>query len=455
MPPRIIHMMYFPWDRTQKLKANEHDFDHAPYEIMKQLAPEFEVKLWTYSETRNFCLQQYPEIWEALQQCERPTSMVDVLRWLVVYHVGGIYWQYNCTPMKEMNAYLPSIGKSVRLFTEFVLTEKQRLKMAEEPIRNGEPEEKIRVLNQVFSAYPKNEYIWKTICFFLQRIKTLKVQRDYDILFIAANAAVSTAYDQFGKNDPTIELMDLQTSKRMMKWHYQGSWRTDPQTEPPVGQAVTPSPRIPRTDRIPYWMEKYYRFVKPHPYGIMLKELDRRQPRRSCLPQIIQVFAQMGIRTICEAPSGRFHPMEEKTMNDLSYVGGDPDRHMVAINQKAGLAKNVRFQYMSMLYSTFPNVDLLICPNFLDWIPFSECRRVLRRLWQAQSTYIGITGFSLLNDSWDTALGDFRPINLCLAPFHFPPPHDVIPWKPMADERSDICLMLWKRDAIKKWSGMR
>ncbi|NLG36284.1 MAG: hypothetical protein GX548_13120, partial [Lentisphaerae bacterium] len=227
MTPRIIHMMHFPWDATHTLKENDEDFDHGPWETMRKYAPDFDVQLWTYSRIRDFCRQQAPAIWEHLSRCSHPVMMVDVLRWLVVSHFGGIYWQMNTTPLREMSAYLPSPGKNVRLFTEFVLTPDQCQSMAAEPIRNGQPEEATRVLIQAFSAHPAAPFVLKTIDLLMDRARTLTPKKDYDILYITGNAAVSTAYDRFGKDDASVELVDLRVSKQMIKWHYRGSWRRE------------------------------------------------------------------------------------------------------------------------------------------------------------------------------------------------------------------------------------
>ena len=45
--PKLIHLIYIPWDKNQKLKDDYLDFDKKPYEELKRNNPEYNIKLWT------------------------------------------------------------------------------------------------------------------------------------------------------------------------------------------------------------------------------------------------------------------------------------------------------------------------------------------------------------------------------------------------------------------------
>jgi len=156
--PRLIHMMYFPWGPDQQLCSDTEVFERGPYENMKQYAPDFSVSLWTYARISEFGRLYYPAMWEAVCALPRPVMMVDILRWLVVYHFGGIFWQYHMAPLAPMERVLPAQGKSVKVFTEFVNDPEFCRKMAAEPIRQGEPEEPLRIATQAFSAEPRHPF---------------------------------------------------------------------------------------------------------------------------------------------------------------------------------------------------------------------------------------------------------------------------------------------------------
>jgi len=49
--------------------------------------------------------------------------------------------------------------------------------------------------------------------------------------------------------------------------------------------------------------------------------------------------------------------------------------------------------------------------------------------------------------AWDTAYGDFRPINYGLAPFNFPAPAETIELgAPLGGGRPDRSFLLWKME---------
>lgn len=225
--PKIIHLIYIPWDKNQKLKENYLDFDMKPYEKLKKDNPEFEVKIWTLPEIQNFLNEFYPEYYDDIFNVERPVMMIDLLRLLIVYHYGGIYWQYGSINKVNMVNFLPSENKKVKLFTETIISQKFANKMKLEPIRNNEPEELTRVCTQIFSALPKNDYMFTLFLTGINNIKKYSLKKDYDILFITGNAMMSSVYDKIGKNLPDIELIDYNTVQKMVKISSSGSWRTD------------------------------------------------------------------------------------------------------------------------------------------------------------------------------------------------------------------------------------
>ena len=230
--PKIVHLIYIPWDKDQQLKANYLDFDMGPYEEMKKQNPDYKVMLWTLPRVQEFLSQHYPEYYDTIFSLPRPTMIVDFMRLLFVYHYGGIYWQYASTQKtKSLDDFLPQKEKNIKLFTEFILDKTQCEKMKNEPIRNGKPEEPIRVCNQIFSATPKHPYLFKLFEKAVQNSKTHQVRKDYDILYIGANAMMSEIYDNLGKYQTDIELIDLKTSKEMIKISSKGSWRKEPKVE--------------------------------------------------------------------------------------------------------------------------------------------------------------------------------------------------------------------------------
>lgn len=394
--PRIIHLIYFPWDRNQCLLDDPLAFDRAPVDAMRAYAPDFEIRLWTYPDAQFFCEQHYPDVWRALQRAARPVMLVDVLRWVVVHRFGGIYWQLGTTPLAPMRAFLPGEGRNVRLFTEFELSPDQCRIAMPEPIRSGEPEEPTRVLIQVFSARPHAAFIERMIGLQVERLQRYEVKRDYDILFITGNAAASTAYDRFGRTDPAVELLPASESRRLLKWHYKGTWRKDTADAPAEAAPVLPRAR-------PRWRETVSsiraRFA-PNPRASLFTNQD---------------FRPFVARWTCGNALNRIEQMPP---------AGDP------------------------LIHSLPDADVLIIPDYLEHLGVDEAARVLRRVARAKPRFIALTHHPLLREWWPAATGDYRPINFCRPPFNLPEPVFAVPC-PDAERRSDRVLAVWRTADLK------
>jgi mannosyltransferase OCH1-like enzyme len=226
--PHMVHMIYIPWNKkTQRLEENENHFDHSSYKNFKTTYPAFLVRLWKRSDIKSFVSENYPDYQDTIWNVSRPAMIVDIMRILIIYHYGGIYWQYESISKTSLVNFLPSKEKQLKLFTETVLTHAQAEDTRKYVIREGLPEENIRICNQVFSAVPKHPYLWKLFLQAISNVQKFHVKEDYDILFITGNALFSTFYDKIGKYDSTIECVSLKNTKEMISISSHGSWRTD------------------------------------------------------------------------------------------------------------------------------------------------------------------------------------------------------------------------------------
>ena len=227
--PRLMHLMYLPWDAHQRLKADPDEFDHAYLHRTRERFPDWDVRMWTLPALRTLVQGAYPGVWEqAMASYHRPTQLVDLFRWLVVFHFGGVYVQYDTALLVSPASLLPRQSKTVRLFTERVLSRQQCEDAGRRwAIRQGAPEEPVRVMNQVFSASAQRQpfigLVWRCILANM----AWAPREDYDVLYLGANALVSTLYDREGRSDDSVELVSQRTTRRLFAVSSRGSWRTD------------------------------------------------------------------------------------------------------------------------------------------------------------------------------------------------------------------------------------
>lgn len=494
--------MFFPWGKDQKLLADQSAFDHAPYERMKQYAPDFEVKLWDFNATEKLCTEFYPDIWRVALSLPRPMMLVNTLRWLMVYHHGGISWQYDMNPLRPMSAYLPSADKQCRVFTEFEHDEAGRRLKIHEPILEGKPEESIRIPSQVFSAVPRHRYMKSVVDFIHERSKKYTFKRDYDCQFITGNAAASTAYDLFGKNDPTVERVGVIETRQMIKIIYQGTWRTEKAEvrgqksedggQKAEGGRLKVEALDARQRRIRLWRTGFgirdarkilvsaikslpgYYWVKPHLHEVAFRELrkqdgeiqhstcnpdtrhptpEHRTPNTDLSGEAQRAKTEHPPRSVCSIDPGVVDAVASLIRErGFRAVLNYPEAHLPGLKEKLGegvayvggdMVRGTGSVWMNLLHSRIPRVDVVIMRNFLDHIGTADAQEILRRLRVAGVQYLISTNYPCLNVNWDNFAGEWRPLSLSLTPYGLAGPDGVVDDGDRMN-RTDRCLALFR-----------
>lgn len=230
--PKIVHLIYIPW-KNNILIDNHLDYDHtyATKLEKKYRLRGWMVKMWDREELDIFLEEKYPEftIPKLERLVARPTQLIDFYRWLVVAHYGGIYLQYGSVVRKTLDRLMPSPNSEVRLFTEAEISEDEAHSIGiKNQIRNGRPEERIRVANQVFSAVPSNRFLWTVVSLLHSRLLSFpKPKNDYEVLYHGATAFISELWDTMGRHDGKVELLCWKESIKFVEIVSKGSWRTD------------------------------------------------------------------------------------------------------------------------------------------------------------------------------------------------------------------------------------
>lgn len=243
--PVNLHIMYLPWKQSKycpRVKFRPHNFSALNclkddiydfnktyyYSLNSTLHSNITLHMWTLDNLKALSDKVAPGLWETLwEYAEHPTMIVDFYRWFVVYELGGIYWQYESINHVNFFHFFPSKDKQVLLLTEKILSDTSRIKNGKRhPIRQGQPEESLRISNQVFGAYPKSKFIRQVLDISLERIKKYKVNEDYDILYIGANAMISEVYNKY-ENKSEIQLIPLELRKLMVSYSSKKSWNQD------------------------------------------------------------------------------------------------------------------------------------------------------------------------------------------------------------------------------------
>jgi len=151
---------------------------------------------------------------------------------------------------------------------------------------------------------------------------------------------------------------------------------------------------------------------------------------RSHLSELVR---ELGLCSLLDVPCGDFNWMRLTELPGVEYVGADVVPEMVRANTLHYGSPGRRFVHLDMLSGPLPKMDLIFCRDGLVHFSFSDIADALRAIKESQSTYLLATTFTACDRNTDVPTGDWRPLNLQLAPFCFPPALRLVPDGPRPD----------------------
>lgn len=166
------------------------------------------------------------------------------------------------------------------------------------------------------------------------------------------------------------------------------------------------------------------------------------QELRERLPLLI---ASLGIQTLLDAPCGDVNWMRHVNLGETEYIGVDINREIIATNQWLYASPLRRFQRTDLIHEQLPCADAILCRDLLPHLPFDHIIRTIENFKSSGATYMITTTFTNVRPNHDILTGEWRPVNLTLPPFNFPPPMRLISEKCTEGNGafSDKSLGLW------------
>lgn len=422
-------------DETLKIHAiwirglykTAYDYSRA-WANLERYDSEAEFHLWGQEELEALSEGYRPGLWKELSGLARPVMAVDILRWLVLYREGGLYWQLGCVPWRPLEAFVPeNPDVECQLWTENVMTEAECRAMAAKPIRKGLPEEPVRVTIGVIYCKQGAAFAKRMLDFLLERAKRWTPQEDYDVLYITGNAAMSEAWDRFGKDDPRVELTGLEETRQMVRWQYHGMWRKDVRGTGSVqgkrGEQLEIFRLLPPNGFKETAKSWVYRFAKKHPHERLLQGKADWQGE--------------GALKALEAGCGAF--LKEHGI-----------RHIVQIP----MATTGGRRFRNLLYDRVPSCHMIVVADWFECLPYHEIQRIWSQILRSGCRWLAATTCPLLATQANRGVGDFRPLNLEKAPFLFGEPDTTVPF-PSPLRRSDRMIGVWDCLVLRERAGAR
>ena len=134
------------------------------------------------------------------------------------------------------------------------------------------------------------------------------------------------------------------------------------------------------------------------------------------------LIEKLAVRSLLDAPCGDFNWMKEAPLTGLRYIGVDVVHELIEENRRRHSRANREFLRADITRDSLPACDLILCRDALVHFSDEDLWKALRVFQQSGSTYLATTTFPAQVCNEPIPTGHWRPLNLELAPFHFPPP---------------------------------
>jgi hypothetical protein len=144
--------------------------------------------------------------------------------------------------------------------------------------------------------------------------------------------------------------------------------------------------------------------------------------------EIVALAAELGIRTMLDAPCGDLHWMQHVALPLDEYIGADVVPELIDANTRRYGSAMRRFIVLDICHDDLPAVDLILCRDCLVHLPLQSAAAALRNFARSGSRYLLTTTYPGLVARNKPLLitGNWRPLDLTLPPFSLSEPLRLI-----------------------------
>lgn len=136
----------------------------------------------------------------------------------------------------------------------------------------------------------------------------------------------------------------------------------------------------------------------------------------------------LDVETLLDAPCGDLGWLQALDLGTRRYIGVDI---VPAIINELRLrysspASQRTFEIANIARDPLPPADAILCRDCLVHLSFSNIAKTIENFHKTGARWLLTTTFTELDENHDIEDGDWRPINLEMAPFFWPSPHPVL-----------------------------
>ncbi len=134
------------------------------------------------------------------------------------------------------------------------------------------------------------------------------------------------------------------------------------------------------------------------------------------------LFKEYGIQSMLDIPCGDYYWMQHVTKDGVAYTGGDIVADLVESNNRKFEKQGVTFKHLDLTKSDLPKVDLVFTRDCLVHLSEDKVFAAINNIKRSGSKYFMTTTFTTRTANKDIITGDWRAVNLQIAPYNFPKP---------------------------------
>lgn len=141
------------------------------------------------------------------------------------------------------------------------------------------------------------------------------------------------------------------------------------------------------------------------------------------LPTLLNKY---GIKSLLDVPCGDFHWMSKVNLNGIKYHGGDIVTELVIQNQRKFGNETRAFSQIDLISDKLPVTDAIFVRDCLVHMPYRSIFEVLKNIKKSRIKFLITTTFTERTKNDDIKMGDWRCLNLQIAPFNLPAPLAIL-----------------------------
>lgn len=142
--------------------------------------------------------------------------------------------------------------------------------------------------------------------------------------------------------------------------------------------------------------------------------------------EIPKLLAELQVRSMLDAPCGDFYWMRHVTLPVTRYVGVDIVDDLIMRHRAAFANEKREFHCLDLSEDPLPQTELIHSRDLLVHLSHRDALRVLANFKRTGAQYLLTTTFVEESANEDIMTGGWRPLNLQLPPYNFPPPLRLI-----------------------------